>query len=102
MALPQTDYTGDQRSMELQEAIDVGREAILMTLTIGSPILIAGMVVGLSIGLLQALTQIQEQTVAFVPKIVAMVLTLSFVLPWLVTRMVEYTRELIIGIPERL
>ena len=45
-----------------------------MALLIGSPVLLAGMVVGLLIGLFQALTQIQEQTVAFVPKIVAMVL----------------------------
>ena len=99
---PQTDYTGDQRSMELEDAIDMGREAILMTLMIGSPILVTGLVVGLTVGLLQALTQIQEQAVSFVPKIVAMILTLSLVLPWLVARMVEYTRELIVGIPERL
>lgn len=88
--------------MDVQEAVDVGREAILMTLTIGSPILVAGMVVGLTIGLFQALTQIQEQAVSFVPKILAMVMTLSFALPWLVTRMVEYTQELISGIPDRL
>lgn len=88
--------------MDVQEAVDVGREAILMTLTVGSPILVAGMVVGLTVGLFQALTQIQEQAVSFVPKILAMVMTLSFTLPWLVTRMVEYTQELITSIPERL
>ena len=88
--------------MDVQEAVDVGREAILMTLTVGSPVLVAGMVVGLTVGLFQALTQIQEQAVSFVPKILAMVMTLSFTLPWLVTRMVEYTQELITSIPERL
>ena len=87
--------------MDSQDAIDLGREAIWITLTIGSPVLLAGMVVGLLIGLFQALTQIQEQTVAFVPKIVAMVLALSFTLPWLVSRMLQYSTELIEGIPGR-
>ncbi len=64
-------------------AIGLGREAIWISLLISAPVLLAGMVVGLVIGLLQAVTQIQEQTVAFVPKIVVMVLVLSFTLPWL-------------------
>jgi flagellar biosynthetic protein FliQ len=60
------------------------------------------MAVGLVIGLLQALTQIQEQTVSFVPKIVAMVLVLSFTLPWLITVIVQYSSELIVSIPDNL
>lgn len=87
--------------MDPQEVIDIGREAIWNMLLIGSPVLVAGMVVGLLIGLLQALTQIQEQTVAFVPKMVAMVLVLSLTLPWLIARMVQYSNELIAGIPGR-
>jgi flagellar biosynthetic protein FliQ len=86
--------------MDPQFAIDLGREAIVMTLLISSPILLAGMVVGLIVGLAQALTQIQEQTVAFVPKLVIMILGLSLCLPWLVTRMIEYTQELIMNIPQ--
>ena len=88
--------------MDAQDAIDLGREALWTTLMIGSPVLVAGMAVGLLIGLFQALTQIQEQTVAFVPKIVAMVLALSFTLPWLITRMIQYSSDLILGIPDRL
>jgi len=87
--------------MEAQEAINLGRDAIWVALLVGSPVLLAGMAVGLMIGLLQALTQIQEQTVAFVPKIVAMVLTLSIALPWLITQMLQYSRVLITTIPER-
>ena len=87
--------------MNPQDAIDLGREAIWTALMIGAPILLAGMVVGLLIGLFQALTQIQEQTVAFVPKIVAMVLALSITLPWLITRMLQYSTDLIEGIPAR-
>ena len=88
--------------MDPQDAIDLGREAIWTALLIGSPVLLAGMLVGLLIGLLQALTQIQEQTVAFVPKILAMILTLSLALPWLIVRMVQYSSELISEIPNRL
>ena len=88
--------------MEPQDAIDLGREAITMTMLIASPVLVAGMTVGLLIGLFQALTQIQEQTVAFVPKIVAMVLALSFALPWLINQMVSFSQELITNIPNNL
>ena len=70
-------------------------------LLIGSPVLVAGLIVGLVIGLFQALTQIQEQTVAFVPKIVVMLLVLSVSLPWLIAQMLQYTTDLIAGIPGR-
>ncbi len=85
--------------MDPQQAIDLGREAIMTTVFIGAPILIVGMAVGLGIGLLQALTQVQDQTVSFVPKIVAMVAALGFCLPWLIQRMMQYSEELITNIP---
>lgn len=88
--------------MEPQNAIDLGRQAIMVTLLVSSPVLIAGMVVGLSIGLFQALTQIQEQSVAFVPKIVIMILAVSFSMPWLLSQMLEFTSEVIRMIPERM
>jgi len=87
--------------MDSQTVIDIGREAIWNMLLIGAPVLLAGMAVGFLIGLLQALTQIQEQTVAFVPKLIAMVLVLSLALPWLIARMVQYSSDLIAGIPGR-
>ncbi len=87
--------------MDPRTIIDLGREAIWISLLVGAPVLLTGMVVGLLIGLLQALTQIQEQTVAFVPKIVAMVLVISLLLPWLLARMLEYSGGLISGIPGR-
>ena len=59
--------------MQPQDAIDLGREALVVATLIAAPVLLAGMLVGLIIGLLQALTQVQEQTVAFVPKLIAMV-----------------------------
>lgn len=85
--------------MNPQDAVDLGRDAILITLIISSPVLIVGIAVGLAIGLAQALTQIQDQTVAFVPKILAMVAVLGFCLPWMLQRMAEYSEELFAEIP---
>lgn len=88
--------------MQPQDAIDLGREALVVATLIAAPVLIAGMLVGLLIGLIQALTQIQEQTVAFVPKLLAMVIALGLSLPWILTRLIEYSRELIENIPHTL
>lgn len=88
--------------MDAQQAIDLGREAMMITLLLSAPVLVVGLVVGLIIGLLQALTQIQEQTVAFVPKLIAMILALSLSLPWLLGQFIEYTRGMISEIPNRL
>lgn len=87
--------------MDTQQAIDIGREALWTMFIIGSPVLVAGLAVGLLVGLFQALTQIQEQSVAFVPKIVVMFLVLSISLPWILSRMLQYTNDLIGGIPGR-
>jgi flagellar biosynthetic protein FliQ len=88
--------------MDAQSAIDLCREALWTTLIIASPVLVAALIVGLVIGLLQAMTQIQEQSLVFVPKIVVMLLVLSISLPWLISRMVQYTSTLIGGIPGKL
>ena len=87
--------------MDPQDAIDLGRQALWTVLLIGSPVLVAGMLVGLVISLFQALTQIQEQSVVFVPKLVVMLLVLGVTLPWLIARMLQYTTDLISGIPGR-
>ena len=88
--------------MEPNDAIDLGRGAISIALTVGGPILLVGMAAGLLIGLLQALTQVQDQTVSFVPKLVAMVGVLGLMFPWLMQMMVEYTDTVIREIPQRL
>jgi flagellar biosynthetic protein FliQ len=88
--------------MNPQDAVDLGREAIIIATLIAAPALLAGMVIGLIIGLIQALTQIQEQTVAFVPKLVAMAIAVGLTLPWVLTRLVEYSRDLIEHIPSNL
>lgn len=88
--------------MEPQAAIDLAREALLVGLKVAAPLLLTGLVAGLVIGLLQAMTQVQEPTVAFVPKLLLMVLALALTLPWLLGQLVEYSRELISEIPGRL
>ena len=85
--------------MSPNEAIDLVRDAILMSLVVGSPLLVIWMLVGLAIGLIQALTQIQDQTVSTVPKLVAMTLAIVVCLPWLTDRMLEYTSNLLQEIP---
>jgi flagellar biosynthetic protein FliQ len=85
--------------MDPQDAVDLGRHAIIVALLIGAPVLIVGMAVGLAVGLLQALTQVQDQTISFVVKIVAMIVTLAFCLPWLLQTMIDYSHELITSIP---
>jgi flagellar biosynthetic protein FliQ len=88
--------------MDSQDVIDLGRQAIVMTMLASAPMLVAGLVVGLVVGLLQAVTQIQEQTVAFVPKLVAMIVALALTLPWLLGQMTRYVQDIFLNIPELL
>jgi flagellar biosynthesis protein FliQ len=88
--------------MDPQVAVDLAREAIVMTLIVSAPVLIVGMIVGLIVGLLQAVTQIQEQTLSFVPKLVAALAVVTVSMPWVLTRMIEYFRDLVDNIPATL
>ena len=85
--------------MTVDQAAELGRAALMMTLLVGAPVLLAAIAVGLLISILQAVTQIQDQTISFVPKIVAMLVTLLIVFPWALTRMIEYSTNLIREIP---
>jgi len=81
--------------MDVGEALDLGREALLTVLIVASPIMGIGMLVGLTISLFQSMTQLQEQTLSFVPKIVAMVGIALLLVPWLAGLLLEYARELL-------
>ena len=78
--------------MDAATAVDLCRETLMSAVIIAAPVLLVGMAAGLLVGLLQALTQVQDQTVAFVPKILAMAAVLVICLPSLLTRMVDFTR----------
>ena len=77
-----------------QATLELVREALIITLKIAAPILLAGIVVGLIISLLQSVTQIQDQTLAFVPKILVMVIALVVLLPWITMRLLDYSASL--------
>jgi flagellar biosynthesis protein FliQ len=76
-------------------ALQMVRDALLITLKIAAPILGAGVLVGLLVSLFQSVTSIQDQTITFVPKIVVMVMVAALLLPWIVARLLEFAGELL-------
>ena len=85
--------------MSPQEAIDIARRAILITLLLASPMLGFGLIVGLMISILQAVTQINEMTLTFIPKIIAVMVALALFLPWIMQVVMSFTIELIKRLP---
>jgi flagellar biosynthetic protein FliQ len=83
--------------MSVDQASDLLRETLMVAMLIAAPLLLIGLAVGLFISLIQAVTQIQEQTLVFVPKIAAMALTAVFLMPWLATRLMEYAAAMFGG-----
>ena len=80
--------------MDMPTALDVGRNAFYMALTTSAPILIVGLLVGLTISIIQSVTQLQEQTLTFVPKIAAMIVAAIYFIPWIAQRMLTYSSEM--------
>lgn len=85
--------------MEFGEGLDLTRDALMMALIISTPVMLVGMFVGLIISLFQSMTQLQEQTLSFVPKMVAMIGISVLLAPWLATKLLEYTAELLGELP---
>ncbi|SFL72351.1 flagellar biosynthesis protein FliQ [Pelosinus propionicus] len=80
-------------------AIQVGREALTMVMLIAAPMLGLGLLVGILVSIFQATTQIQEQTLVFIPKIIAIFIAILVFGPWMLSLMVDYTREIFINLP---
>ncbi len=80
--------------MTLDQSTDLVRQTLIVALLIASPILLIGLGVGLLISLVQAVTQIQEQTLSFVPKIVAMVAIMILLMPWISQRLIAFASHL--------
>jgi flagellar biosynthesis protein FliQ len=76
--------------MNEAEALDLGREAIFTLLKIGAPIMLVSLVVGVIVAIVQALTQIQEMTLTFVPKIVVMFFVLMLLLPFILNELTVF------------
>lgn len=79
--------------------VNFGREAILLTLMLSLPLLGLGLIVGLTVSIFQAVTSIQEMTLTFIPKIIAIMTALLVFSPWMLEKMITYTRGIIINIP---
>jgi flagellar biosynthetic protein FliQ len=80
--------------MSAEQVLDLAREAIFVLIKLGAPIVLVALLVGLAISLLQALTQMQEMTLSFVPKILAIFLTTVLVLPFMIATLVGFGEEL--------
>jgi len=85
--------------MNTDVVISLATQAMQLALKVGLPLLLAGLVVGLIVSVFQAVTQIQEQTLAFIPKIIAIALVLVIAGPWMLGQVLSYTNDLYSSIP---
>lgn len=83
--------------IDSSEAIDLCRQALLLAAFLAAPILLAGAITSLVTGLLQTLFQIQDQSISFVPKLIVSSLVLLACMPWMFSRMCEFTQQLFVG-----
>ena len=83
--------------MTVDQATEIIRAALLLVLLVAGPVMMVGLTVGIVISIVQAVTQIQEQTLTFIPKIASMMIALVVLLPWIGARLVDYTRMMIEG-----
>ncbi|MEE3262730.1 MAG: flagellar biosynthesis protein FliQ [Candidatus Latescibacterota bacterium] len=79
--------------------IKLGQEVLTLVLYVGGPVLIVALVVGLGVSIFQAVTQVHEMTLTFIPKIIAVGATIILVLPWMMQRMLDFTINLLSAIP---
>jgi flagellar biosynthetic protein FliQ len=85
--------------MPVGQILDLGRDALWQALLMSLPLLVVAMVVGLLVSVIQAVTSIQEQTLAFVPKLLAVGAAFLFLLSWMLQSMVAYTMDLFRSLP---
>jgi flagellar biosynthetic protein FliQ len=85
--------------MNQDTVVNLASQAITLALSVAGPLLLASLVIGLVISVFQAVTQIQEQTLSLIPKIVGIVLVIVVLGPWMVNKMVTYTQNLYGSIP---
>ena len=83
--------------MQIDQAIDLVREALSLMLMLSVPILGAALAIGLTVSLFQAVTQIQEQTLSFVPKILGMGIVAIFVMPWVAMKILDFAGRMFSG-----
>ena len=85
--------------MTPETVMTIGTRALEVTLLLSAPLLLVALITGLLVGVFQAATQINEMTLSFIPKLLAMAAMLALTGPWMLKHLVEYTRNLIESIP---
>ena len=80
--------------MTPDDVVSIGRGALELTVLLSAPVLLTSLVIGVLISIFQAVTQIQEQTLSFVPKFLAVIVVFLFTLPWSMDLLIRYTTEL--------
>jgi flagellar biosynthetic protein FliQ len=85
--------------MTPESVLTLGREALMLAIMLGAPLLLTALGVGVLVGVFQAATQINEMTLSFIPKLLAIAAAIAFAGPWMIRLIVDYTRQLIQSIP---
>jgi flagellar biosynthetic protein FliQ len=86
--------------MENEFVVEVVSQALKVTMMLSAPMLLGALVVGILVSIFQAVTQLNEQTLSFIPKILVIIAALVIFSPWMMETMVSFTRELFLSIPE--
>ncbi|MFZ9408255.1 MAG: flagellar biosynthesis protein FliQ [Burkholderiaceae bacterium] len=86
--------------MSPETVITLGRQGLEMMLIVSAPLLLVALGVGLLVSFFQAITQLNEQTLSFIPKLLAVALTLILAGPWMITTLVDYLQRTLTGIPQ--
>jgi flagellar biosynthetic protein FliQ len=86
--------------MKVEQAIDILHQLVLTSLSIIMPLLVAAMSVGVGVSLVQSITSIQEQTLSFVPKMLAVISVLVFSAPWMLRTLMQFTSSFLTRLPE--
>lgn len=85
--------------MLTDQLVDVTRQTLTVMLMLSIPVLLAGLTIGLIVSVMQAVTQIQEQTLSFVPKIIGMVLIAIVTMPWMVSKLMTFSAQMFGPLP---
>lgn len=85
--------------MTPESVMTIGRTALEITILVASPILLVTLIVGLTISVFQAATQINDPSLSFIPKVLAVLVTFALAGPWMLTVMTDYMRRVLVGLP---
>ncbi len=85
--------------MSQQLAIDIGREMLMVAILLSAPLLGASLIMGIIISIFQAVTQIHEMTLTFIPKIAAVTIVLIILMPWMLNIIVDFTVKILASLP---